>query len=324
MLIRVERKPGAQSFVWFKRLSLFFASLRSHLSAGMRWLIRSIRLWSAVSISLAALGLSGCALATQLPLSIDRTGSNLDAVYEYRSIHNPDGIGKFYLGREIAQVMGHQGAAWLERPSRVQEEQPDRVIEGLKLRSTDVVADIGAGTGYFSFRLSAQVPDGKVFAVDVQPEMLDILNFLQQESQIQNVEPVLGSETDPHLPSESIDLALMVDAYHEFAYPQEMMQNIYAALKPGGRVALVEYRGENPLVPIKGLHKMTQRQVRKEMQAIGLVWLETQKFLPQQHLMIFQKPADPTQTAAGTPLNPGSIPALPEFEPEFEPKSERS
>ncbi len=215
------------------------------------------------------------------------------APYEYHRIHNPDGIGKFYLGREIAQVMGHQGAGWLERPGRIAEEQPDAVIETLHLRSTDVVADLGAGTGYFSFRLSAQVPQGKVFAVDVQPEMLEILNFLKQENQANNVEPILGSETDPHLPLNSIDLALMVDAYHEFAYPYEMMQHLVAALKPGGRVVLVEYRGENPLVLIKGLHKMTQRQVKKEMQAIGLVWQETQNFLPQQHLMIFQKPSHP-------------------------------
>lgn len=211
--------------------------------------------------------------------------------YEYHQVHNPDGIGKFYLGREIAQVMGHQGAGWLERPGRIAAEQPDAVVDALNLRSTDVVADIGAGTGYFSFRLSSRVPQGKVLAVDVQPEMLEILNFLKQENQANNVEPIWGSETDPHLPAHSVDLALMVDAYHEFAYPQEMMQQVVAALKPGGRVVLVEYRGENPLILIKGLHKMTQRQVKKEMRAIGLIWLETQNFLPQQHVMIFQKPA---------------------------------
>jgi precorrin-6B methylase 2 len=215
----------------------------------------------------------------------------LPDIYEQRVIHSPDGIGKFYLGREIAQVMGHQGALWLERPSRIVEEKPDAVVAALNLQPTDVVADIGAGTGYFSFRISAFVPEGKVFAVDVQPEMIDILNVLKQENQAENVEPILGSETDPHLAASTVDLALMVDAYHEFAYPQEMMQHLVEALKPGGRVVLVEYRGENPFVPIKGLHKMTQRQVRKEMQTVGLVWQETQDFLPQQHLMIFQKPA---------------------------------
>jgi SAM-dependent methyltransferase len=211
------------------------------------------------------------------------------STYQQRSIHNPDGIGKFYMGREIAQVMGHQGAAWLERPSRAIEEQPDSVIEALGLKPTDVVADLGAGTGYFSFRLSSRVPEGKVLAVDVQPEMIDILNFLKQDAQANNIEPILGSETDPNLPANSLDLALMVDAYHEFAYPREMMTGIVRAVKPGGRVVLVEYRGENPFVLIKGLHKMTQRQVKREMQAVDLVWQET-KGLPQQHLMIFSKP----------------------------------
>lgn len=213
-----------------------------------------------------------------------------NSAYEQRQRHNPDGIGKFYLGREIAQVMGHQGATWLERASRSVEEQPDAAIQALGLEPTDTVADIGAGTGYFSFRISPLLPQGRVYAVDVQPEMIDILQFLQQDYGADNVEPVLGSEINPHLPPDSVDLALMVDAYHEFAYPQEMMQGIVQALKPGGRVALLEYRGENPLIMIKKLHKMSQRQVRKEMQAVGLQWLDTQDLLPQQHLLIFQKP----------------------------------
>lgn len=235
-------------------------------------------------------------LALALPLALLLTACSLaqgtvttDGVYEYHSIHNGDGIGKFYMGREIAQVMGHQGAAWLERPSRTNEEQPDRAIAALHLQPTDVVADIGAGTGYFSFRISPLVPQGKVLAIDIQPEMIDILTFLKDENRADNVQPILGTPTDPHLPQESVDLALMVDAYHEFDAPREMMQGIVAGLKHGGRVALLEYRGENPLIPIKGLHKMTQRQVREEMAAVGLTWLETQEILPQQHLMIFQK-----------------------------------
>jgi ubiquinone/menaquinone biosynthesis C-methylase UbiE len=214
-------------------------------------------------------------------------------IYQQHDRPRSDGIGKIYLGREIAQVMGHQGAAWLERPSRSWEEQPQRVVEALNLQPADVVADIGAGTGYFSFRLSPLVPAGKVLAVDVQPEMIEILNFLKQERQATNIEPVLGTVQDPHLPPESIDLALMVDAYHEFEYPYEMMTALVRSLKPGGRIALVEYRGENPLILIKGLHKMTQRQVKKEMQAVGLVWQETKNLLPQQHLMIFCKVAQP-------------------------------
>ncbi|HEY9831009.1 MAG TPA: class I SAM-dependent methyltransferase [Stenomitos sp.] len=212
--------------------------------------------------------------------------------YHEQIIHSSDGIGKFYLGREIAKVMGHTEALWLERPSREMTEQPQQVVDALNLKPTDVVADIGAGTGYFSFRISPLVPQGKVLAVDIQPEMVDIMNFLKQENQITNVESILGHVTNPNLPQETVDLALMVDAYHEFEYPKEMMEGIVRSLKPGGRVVLVEYRRENPLILIKALHKMTQKQARKEMNAVGLQWLETKNFLPQQHVMIFQKPKE--------------------------------
>jgi SAM-dependent methyltransferase len=216
--------------------------------------------------------------------------THCDSVYQERVIHSSDGIGKFYMGREIAKVMGHTEALWLERPSRALTEQPQQVLEALNLKPTDVVGDIGAGTGYFSFRISPLVPEGKVLAVDIQPEMLDIIDFLKKENDITNVEPILGSVTNPNLPKESVDLVLMVDAYHEFDYPKEMMEQIVRSLKHEGRVILVEYRKENPLIPIKALHKMSQKQARKEMAAVGLQWLETKNFLPQQHVMIFQKP----------------------------------
>ncbi|WAL59708.1 class I SAM-dependent methyltransferase [Thermocoleostomius sinensis] len=212
------------------------------------------------------------------------------AIYQEHRFHDPDGIGKFYMGREIARVMGHEGAAWLERPSRELEERPSAAIVAIAVQPTDVIADIGAGTGYFSFRLSSKVPKGRVLAVDIQPEMLDIIEFLKQENQVNNVETILGTETDPKLPPNSVDLAILVDAYHEFAYPYEMMTGIVQGLKPGGRVVLLEYRGENPFVLIKRLHKMTQRQVKREMQAVGLEWQETKEILPEQHLMIFRKP----------------------------------
>lgn len=215
--------------------------------------------------------------------------SSTNLAYEQRSNHSPDGIGKFYMGREIAQVMGHLGAGWLERPSREREERPQQLIKSLTLKPTDVVADIGAGTGYFSFRMATLVPKGKVLAVDVQPEMIEILDSLKREKKLENVEPVLGSITNPNLPAASVDLAIMVDAYHEFDHPREMMSAIAQALKPNGRVVLVEYRGENPLVPIKPLHKMTQRQAKKELASVGLTWLDTKDFLPQQHVMIFGK-----------------------------------
>ncbi|GAB1541598.1 class I SAM-dependent methyltransferase [Scytonema sp. NUACC21] len=233
-----------------------------------------------VIVCYLVLGLNSTAIADS-PSSV---------VYEQRRLHSPDGIGKFYMGREIAKVMGHTGAGWLERPTREKEEQPSKVVEALNLNKNDVVADIGAGTGYMSFRMASLLPSGKVMAVDIQPEMLEIINFFKQEKNITNVEPILATLTDPNLPPESINLALMVDAYHEFEYPREMMQGIVRALKPGGRVVLVEYRGENPFIMIKALHKMTQKQVKKEMQAVGLAWRETKNFLPQQHLMIFEKP----------------------------------
>jgi ubiquinone/menaquinone biosynthesis C-methylase UbiE len=215
--------------------------------------------------------------------------ANTNTIYQRRTIHNPDGIGKFYMGREIAQVMGHQGAMWLERFSRELEEKPSKLVNSLNFKPTDVIADIGAGTGYMSFRIAPLVSQGKVLAVDIQPEMLDIISFLKQENNINNIEPILATETKPNLPPNTVDLALMVDAYHEFSNPKEVMEGIYQALKSGGKAVLVEYRGENPFIPIKGLHKMTQKQVKKEMQAVGLTWVETKDFLPQQHVMIFQK-----------------------------------
>ncbi|NES70207.1 MAG: class I SAM-dependent methyltransferase, partial [Okeania sp. SIO2D1] len=212
-----------------------------------------------------------------------------DGVYQYKTIHNPEGIGKFYLGREIAKVMGHEGAVWLERPSRSYRENPQNAIDRLDLKSTDVVADIGAGTGYFTFRISPLIPQGKVIAVDIQPEMLELINFVKNEENITNIETVLGDVDNPKLSPSTVDIALLVDAYHEFEYPREMMLGIFAALKSGGRVILLEYRGENPMIMIKGLHKMTEKQVKKEMNSVGLVWQETDDFLPQQHFLVFKK-----------------------------------
>lgn len=211
------------------------------------------------------------------------------ARYEIRRDHDPDGIGKFYMGREIARVMGYQGAEWLERPERVEEERPDEVVEQMKLKPTDVVADVGAGTGYFSFRIAPRVPQGKVFAVDLQPEMLAIIERRKKELKAENVFAVQSAETDTKLPENSVDVALMVDVYHEFSFPREMMLSLVKALKPGGRVVQIEYRGEDPDIPIKRLHKMTVAQCRKEMEVVGLVWKETKNFLPHQHFIVFER-----------------------------------
>lgn len=211
-------------------------------------------------------------------------------IYSYQRASR-DGIGKVYEGREISRVMGHLGAGWLERPQRERQERTDLLISRLPLESDDVVADIGAGTGYFSFPVAARVPDGRVLAVDIQPEMLEIIAERQRELGVDNVEPVLGAITDPNLPAAAVDLIFIVDAYHEFSHPREMGEAMTRALRPGGRLVLVEYRGEDPSVPIKALHKMTEAQARREMSALGLEWIETQDYLPQQHVMLFRKPA---------------------------------
>ena len=216
-----------------------------------------------------------------------KSASSLE--YEYRADHDPDGIGKFYLGREIAHVMGHTGAGWLERAERIAEEKPDEVVKNFNLKATDVVADIGAGTGYFSFRISPLVKQGKVFAVDIQPEMLALMEKRKKEMKADNVVTVHGTEQDTKLPEASVDLAFMVDAYHEFSYPREMMQSLVKSLKLGGRIVLIEYRGEDPTVQIKRVHKMTVAQVRKELAAVGLKWKETKDFLPYQHFIVFEK-----------------------------------
>ncbi|HYT59625.1 MAG TPA: methyltransferase domain-containing protein [Haliangiales bacterium] len=210
--------------------------------------------------------------------------------YEYRQQHDPNGIGKFYLGREIARVMGHQAADWLERPEREAEEKPQRLLQALKLKPGEVVADIGAGTGFYSWRLAKEVGEkGLVYAVDIQQEMLDLLAGKMAELKITNVKGVLGTITDPKLPAHSVDLVLLVDVYHEFDHPYEMMQAICQALKPGGRVVLVEFRAEDPKVPIKEVHKMFEAQVRKEMSAQPLEWIETIDTLPWQHIIAFKR-----------------------------------
>lgn len=210
------------------------------------------------------------------------------AIYETRSIHDPDGTGKFYMGREIAQVMGPSGIPWLDRAGRDEEEKPEVVIAALNLRGGDTVVDLGAGSGYFTFRIAPKVgPRGKVLAVEIQDEMIDALRRRAKERKVANVEIVKGTESDPHLPASSVDLVLMVDVYHELAYPFEVMTAVHRALKPGGRVVFVEYRKEDPKVQIKTLHKMSVAQLEKEMQAVGLVRLQTVETLPLQHIVIF-------------------------------------
>lgn len=235
---------------------------------------------------LAALLPAACGGGVPAPSATPPGG---DGPYAYGPA-SPDGIGKSYMGREIAFVMGHPGAGWLERDTRVAEERTDLLLDNLPLEPDDVVADVGAGTGYFTLPIAARVPAGRVLAVDVQPEMLDIVRGRVAAAGLANVETVLATDRDPRLPEAAVDLALFVDAYHEFEWPREVMQAVVRALKPGGRVVLVEYRAEDPGVPIKELHKMSERQARAEMAAVGLEWVETRDVLPWQHFMVFRRP----------------------------------
>ena len=201
-----------------------------------------------------------------------------------------DGIGKRYMGREIAGVMGWQGAAWLEREEREREERTDLLVRALPLRPGMVVADIGAGTGYLARRMApAVMPGGRILAVDVQPQMVRLLQDAVRQSGLQQIEPRLGAEDDVKLPVASVDLALMVDVYHELAWPYEVLTSIVRALKPGGLLVFVEYRAEDPNVPIKALHKMSETQIKREAAAHPLAWVRTVGTLPWQHLVVFRK-----------------------------------
>jgi predicted methyltransferase len=195
-----------------------------------------------------------------------------------------------YKGRRIAQVMGAAGADWLTREDREKFEQPEKVLDALNIRPGMTVADVGAGNGYFTLRLARRVKDaGRVFAVDIQQAMLDLLENNQKREGLRNIELVLSTPTDPRLPVASIDLALLVDVYHEFQQPGEMVAGIRASLKPDGVLVLVEYRGEDPSVPIKPEHKMTVAQVLTEIEPMGFRLRKKLEFLPWQHIFIFEK-----------------------------------
>jgi ubiquinone/menaquinone biosynthesis C-methylase UbiE len=236
-------------------------------------------------VAAAAFAMGGAAIAPAQPEPAEQR-------YSYRAEHDPDGTGKFYMGREIAQVMGHEGAEWLDRPEREREEQPALLLNSLRLRKGDVIADVGAGSGFFTFRMAERVgPKGSVLAVDIQPEMLQLIKERAKARGLTNVKLVQGEITDPKLPPNSVDLILMVDVYHEFSHPWEMTTAMVRALKPGGRLVFVEYRLEDPRVPIKLVHKMSERQVIREMAPHPLRWVQTIRALPRQHVIVFRKNA---------------------------------
>lgn len=211
--------------------------------------------------------------------------------YQRRTEHDRDGTGVFYLEREIAHVMSHQGAAWLDRDEREREENTSRLIECLAFRAGEVVADIGAGTGYITEKIARQVgTNGLVYATDIQPEMLERLERRMRGLGLEQVRGLQGAVDDAKLPAGRIDTIVLVDVYHELEQPWEMTRSMIAGLKPGGRLVLVEYRAEDPKVPIKRLHKMTDAQIRKEMAVHPeLQHVETIGSLPWQHVVVFKK-----------------------------------
>lgn len=211
--------------------------------------------------------------------------------YEIKEDHDPNGIGKFYRGREIAHVMGYRAAGWLERPERVKEEEPAKLIKALELKEGMTVADVGAGSGYHVFLMAPAVgAKGKVIASDIQQEMLDLITKKAKKNGVGNIETVKGNEKDPKLPAGGVDVILMVDVYHEFEFPFEMTEKMVEALRPGGRLVFVEFRMEDDKVPIKLVHKMSERQVLKEMEAFKeMEHAKTVGTLPWQHVIIFAK-----------------------------------
>ena len=213
---------------------------------------------------------------------------NIDKNYTFKTGDN-NGIGKWYMGREIAYVMGFQGINWLERSEREKEENVSNLIQNMRIKSNDIIADIGAGSGYHVFRIAPLAKKGLVYAVDIQREMLMTIEKTKEFNKIRNVETILGSEKSIYLPKNSVDKILMVDVYHEFNFPVEMIASMKNALKPNGELFLIEYRAEDSNVPIKKIHKMTEKQAVKEMEAAGFKLKRNIENLPWQHCMVFIK-----------------------------------
>ena len=202
---------------------------------------------------------------------------------------DPNGINKWYMGRQIAQVMSHFGIDWLEREEREMEENTSQLLKNLAVKPGMVVADIGAGSGYHSTLLSKMVGNGKVYAVDIEPEMIAYLNERIKQEKLSRIVPVLSTEKNVALPENSVDIILLVDVYHEFSFPYEMALSMRSALKPGGKLVLVEFRTEDPTVPIKNIHKMSEKQSVKELKAAGFIFEQNISTLPWQHCMVFTK-----------------------------------
>lgn len=207
-------------------------------------------------------------------------------IYTYKK-GNYNGIGKWYLGREIAYVMGYEGIDWLERSSREKEEETSKLIKNMDIKPTDFIADIGAGSGYHVFKMAPIANKGKVYAVDIQPEMLQAIVLNSNFEKLKNIEVIQGDSTSVNLPENKFDKVLMVDVYHEFNFPKEMILSIKKSLKKNGKIYLIEYRMEDNTVPIKTIHKMSEKQAVIEMKAAGFKLEKNINNLPWQHCMVF-------------------------------------
>jgi ubiquinone/menaquinone biosynthesis C-methylase UbiE len=265
----------------------------------------------AVVGAVTLLAIAGSAIARQEPAPVDpkaaqdepkakapqdssktksKTKSKTGRSSKAKARRDPPG---YYMGRQIAPVMSWQGAEWLFRETRVEEEQPEAMLDALKIPAGATVADVGAGAGYHSIRLAKRVgPKGKVLASDLQPEMLEMLEANARTAGVANIKPIRATQADTKLPSAAVDLILMVDVYHECSDPETILGGLYRALKPNGRLVLVEFRGEVPEIPILPEHKMTLKQVRREVEPQGFVFKESLEFLPWQHVIIFEKAAE--------------------------------
>lgn len=233
--------------------------------------------------------LGGLIVMLSCPLAACTPGSQ-DGYRQVQS-GDPEGSGRAFMGREIARVLETEHLQpGVDRPAREVRELPERLIAALNLTAADRVADIGSGEGYYSLKLAAHLPSGRVYAVDLQPALLDSVATRARALGFRNIETVLGSETSPNLAPESVDVALIVVSYHEFSHPREMLEALYRSLTPGGRLVVVEYRGEDETIPVSRLHRMTLAQARKEMESVGFEWGGNLEALPQQHVFVFRKP----------------------------------
>jgi len=214
--------------------------------------------------------------------------NNDEETYTFKD-GDPNGIGKWYMGREIAHVMGYQGINWLERSDREKEENTSQLLKNMNIQPGDTIADVGAGSGYHAFKMAKLATEGFIYAVDIQPEMLQAISVKQSEQQVNNIQTIQGSEKSINLDENSVSKILLVDVYHEFNFPKEMIESMHKFLTSDGKIYLIEYKAEDANIPIKEIHKMSEKQAVKEFEASGFRLEQNIENLPWQHCLIFVK-----------------------------------